>query len=267
MLTILGWLWQSKTCIAKYEPYNANIWVRMIHRHLSMPHRFILMTDQPDAKYDPLITPVPLWDDWRNVVNKKWGDKKPNCYVRLKAFSEQAGEILGPRFVSIDLDCLVLANLDPLFQRQEDFLIFHRAVKTERDKVNPYQGSMWMMTVGARAQVWNDFKGEESIIAAGAYMGTDQAWIRYKLGPNEAGWGEKDGVYSWPVLAANPKFRGKPPENARLIFFHGGEKPWSFPNGEGPKCGHCGSPVKVQPPYVLITQRRNTHPWIAKSYR
>lgn len=258
MLTIVGWLWRGEGPL-RYTPEHANIWARMIHRCLSLPHRFVLMTDQPEADYDPLIQPVPLWDAWRELRNKSWGASKPQCYVRLKAFSREAAEIFGPRFVSIDLDCVPLKPLDPLFQRKEDFLIFRRMPLTERDKLNTYNGSMWMMTAGARASVWEAFKGEESIAAARAFMGTDQAWIRHHLGPNEAGWGITEGVYGWTRLRNHPSYLHSPPENARIIFFYGGVKPWNL-TAQVPSVPRWQRRPNVQPP-------RQPYRWVAEAYR
>jgi len=251
MLTILGWLWQSKTFLGKYTPENVNIWARMINRNLTLPHRFVVATDTPKAAFDPLVTAIPLWPDWRDLQNKRWPGTKPQCYVRLKAFSEQARELIGERFVSVDLDCLVTGNLDSLLDRTDDFLIFRRYPQCDRDKLNTYVGAMWMMNAGARQQVWNDFKGQRSIDELNAKMrliGSDQAWIRYKLGPNEPGWSLADGVWTWPQVKEPDRYRAAPPEGCRIIFFNGEEKP-----------EHCLAPIR--PRETL------KYPWVREFYR
>lgn len=230
MLTVLGWLWQSETCLAKYDIGHANLWARQIHRYLSMPHRFVVLTDKPQScwgEFDQLIQPVPLWLDWRDMKTPTWPAKKPHCWVRLKAFSKEARDIIGERFVSIDLDCLVLGQLDLLFERPEDFIIYKHPSQRHS---NPYQGSMWLMTAGARRQVWDDFRGEQSAAeaAAAGFVGSDQAWICYKLGSGEATWSDKDGVYSWAAhVRADPgHYADEPPRDAKIIYFQGCEKPW-----------------------------------------
>lgn len=256
-LTIVGWLWRNAQG-PRYTAEHANAWARMIHRNLSLPHRFVLMTDDPGASYDPLIEPVALWDDWRTLKNPAWPASKPQCYVRLKAFAREAEAIFGARFVSMDLDCIVVGSLDPLFQRTEDFLIFRRFQLTSRDRLNCYNASMWMMTAGARAQVWEDFKGEESVKAARQFMGSDQAWIHYKLGLKEPGWTSQDGVYGWPRIRDDSRYREKPPPNARIIFFYGGFKPWH---------------LQPAPTTVLHHQLRlrpalqpSKHQWVTQAY-
>jgi hypothetical protein len=270
MLTVVGWLWRNADCMTQYGVEHAKTWARMIDRHLTLPHRFVLATDYPREKwneFDPLIEPLELWDDWRELKNKTWGQQRPHCYVRLKAFSGKAREFFGDRFVSIDLDCVVIKNLDALFDRDEDFLIFRRQQLTPKDKLNFYQGSMWMMHAGAREFIWTDFKGEESIRAAAGYMGSDQAWLRHRLSPDEAGWTAEDGVYGLPQLLRQG-FDSQPPENARIVFFYDAKKPWDYLREPvlPPRCGQCGATITVKPPYQLV-KPSHPFPWIAENYQ
>jgi hypothetical protein len=266
-LTVVGWLWRSDNLL-RYSPRHANVWARMIHRHLSIPHRFVLMTDQPEANFDPLIQPVPLWDTWRALRNERWGVTKPQCYVRLRAFSKKAEEIFGPRFVSMDLDCVVLQSLDPVFNRAEDFLIIRRDHHT-----TPYNGSMWMMTAGARAQVFDDFKGAESIEVARKFIGTDQAWINCRLGPNEKGWDLADGVWGWPRIRNQIAYRRRPPDGARIVFFYGGDKPWNLVDVEQRRLD-IDYKLSLTSGHVVKWQRRPLPPpraegfrWVEEAYR
>jgi len=245
MLTIVGWLWKDPNCATQYTPEHANKWAPMIHRHLEMPHRFVLMTDYPDAEYHPLIQPIKLWDDWRELRNPKWSARKPHCYLRIKAFSKEVRDIFGDRFVSIDLDCVVQDRLDPLFDREEDFVIFHRPNFNPNRERNKYQGSIWMMTTGSRAHVWENFHGAESVEAASCFMGTDQAWFRYALGPEEAGWTKDDGVLGWPDVYSDNRWLAKPPPGARIYFFYGEMKPEDMCNAREPCCKHCPPPLKI----------------------
>ncbi|HET7376295.1 MAG TPA: hypothetical protein VFK30_06275, partial [Anaerolineae bacterium] len=53
----------------------------------------------------------------------------------------------------------------------------------------------------------------------------DQAWISQTFN-GEATWSAADGVLSWRFeVQKNPIL----PDTARLIFFHGREKPWMLP--------------------------------------
>jgi hypothetical protein len=131
-------------------------------------------------------------------------------------------EVLGPRFVWLDLDCVVTGDLAPLFDRPEDFITWG-----DTNPKNSVNGSMVMMTAGARRQVLDDFDPETSpaLTRRVGHFGSDQAWISHVLGQGEVRWGMADGVYSYRVHLKPA--RGVLPQNARIIFFHGQIDPWS----------------------------------------
>lgn len=228
MLTIVGWLWRDEVCRTQYTEGDVNLWAHMIHRNLTIPHRFIVLTDFPAPNFDRLIRGKRLWDDHREVRIDGWRREFPQCWVRLKIFSKEMAEMLGERFVSIDLDCLVTGNLDAILAREEDFLIYHRPILLSEDRNDPYQASMFMMNAGCRSKVWEDFHGQKSLEelaqlpGAKYFLKTDQGWILYKLGREEKGWSMEDGIYSWPWM--QHKRIARPPENAKIIFFHGKNK-------------------------------------------
>ena len=130
--------------------------------------------------------------------------------------------LIGPRFVSVDLDAVVVNDLRPLWNRPEDFVIYHYPLRT-----TPYNGSMWMMNAGAREQVYTQFRPHVSPALArkAGFKGSDQAWMCYMLGPNEATWGYKDGVVAW---RSDLKMRDyQLPKHSRIVFFQGLTDPWT----------------------------------------
>ncbi len=204
----------------------------MLARNITIPHRFVVFTDNINAALDKDIEPYPLWKEHRHLGHQSWRQEFPQCYVRLKAFSrdETLREILGPRYVSIDLDCVVVGNLDGILSRTEDFLIYRYPIARTVDRLQPYNGSMWMMDFGARPQVWEDFKGTNSLKRfenpeMQHFLQTDQGWLAYKLGVDEKGWSDKDGIHSRSWLEHK---RQALPENARIVFFNGKLKPWDY---------------------------------------
>ena len=50
---------------------------------------------------------VPIWNDFAHLR----GPNGVNCYRRLRAFSAEAADLIGPRFVSLDLDCVITADV------------------------------------------------------------------------------------------------------------------------------------------------------------
>lgn len=210
MLAVVTFLWfDAKYRWNKDFIYGAdhvNRLARGVRRNLSLPHEFVCVTDIPEG-IDSSIRIVPLWSDLRDMGG---------CYNRLKLFAPEMREIIGPRFVQIDLDSVPVGNLDDVLGRTEDFIAWR-----DVNPPTPYCGSMFMMNAGARAQVWTDFDRVRSpeIAREKGYIGTDQAWIGACLGTDEATWGPEHGVLSY--RSNIPGHRDKLPENAKIVFFHG----------------------------------------------
>jgi len=208
-----------------FGPEQVNIHRRMVKRHYPEPHRYVCVTDDPTGITEPDTEIFELWKDFSRVPSPS-GPGRPSCYRRLKLFARNAGDWLGARIVLMDLDCVIVRDLRPLLARPEDFVIWENPTKQWRTNANAvshvYNGGFWMLRAGTRPQLWEDFDPIRSPAAtrAAGLFGSDQAWIAHKLGPGEATWGPRDGVYSWKFhLVA--KYAGRLPLNARVVFFHG----------------------------------------------
>jgi len=214
MLTVVCWLWRQESRAVGYKPEYVNTWARMVSRNLTIPHRLLCITDNPEGIE---IETYPLWDDPK-VDNPNWGITRPQCYRRLKAFSKEMTPILGGRFVSIDLDCVVTGSLDSLLDRDDNFII-NRGLTQK----NTYNGSMWMMDTGCRSHVWETFDPVESPKQASRWLGSDQAWMRESLGPFEKTWGPEDGVAAYLKINRIPRWHAL---DTKIVFFQGTIKPW-----------------------------------------
>ena len=194
----------------------------MIRRHYSKPHRFVCVTDDPA----PLrgIETIPLWEDCSKIPSPI-GHSYPSCYRRLKLFAPDAGDVFGERLVSIDLDTVIVGNIEAIVDRSEDFVIWG---ESDFPHTTPYCGSLWMLKTGTRPQVWTEFDAATSPRLAwkSGCRGSDQGWLAYILGPNEATWGKRDGVYSYRKDIA--RFGRGLPSDARLVSFHGKVDPWGY---------------------------------------
>lgn len=220
MLTVLSWLWGQPGGRATYTGDHVNIWADMVRRHLSMDHEIAIVTDIPED-IDPSIRIIRPPGDFEGVTLPTWGADRglPQCLRRLAMYRPDAADWIGERFVSMDLDCVIADSLDPLFDRDEDFLIYRGT--TEK---RPYNGSMQMMTAGARSQVFTEFTPERAVEAGKLFVGSDQAWISHVLGWGETTWGHEDGVVWWG------SHRNAAAPTHRVMFFPGNPKPWDMPN-------------------------------------
>lgn len=193
----------------------------MVRRHYARPHRFICVTDD-GAGLDG-IEVVPDWRDFVDVPSPH-GRGAPSCYRRLRAWHPDIAEHFGERFVLLDLDTVAVADLAPLWDREEDAVFLRDAYWPKQ-----YNGSMALIRAGAAPEVWTGFNPTRSPLAAisAGFKGSDQGYLSHAL-PGRPTWGPEDGVYNWKFDVVR-KHGGQLPENARIVFFTGRPKPWGPP--------------------------------------
>lgn len=221
-LTVVTFKWKPPVGYrSSFGPETVHALQQMVARHYPHPHRFVCITD--DATGLDGIETLPLWSDYATVPNPM-GRHNPSCYRRLKLFAPEMGAVLGPRFVCMDLDTVIVGDITPILHRPEPFIIWGQADHPKQW----YNGSLFMQTAGARSKVWTTFDPETSpgVSKRGGKAGSDQGWISYCLGEKEAVWTKKDGIYSYRVDIA-PK-GNRLPENARMVMFHGRRDPWGY---------------------------------------
>ncbi len=211
MLTVCTWLWGNKYSKADVAKLAAGF-----RRNLNIPFRFLLITDdfgkapegiEPWAIRDPELTKV------------------RGCFARLRMFDPDWMPWHDiDRLVCVDLDVVVTGQLDPVFNRQEPFVILGGA-----NAINPcpFNGSLMMLRVGAHPEVWRDFSLKAAAKAPFHEFPDDQGWLWHKV-PKAAIWqaGAESGVYAfqkpgWPDGDALP-------DDARLVVFPGWRDPSKF---------------------------------------
>lgn len=223
-LSVICWKWKPAPGYrSAFSADTVSVLRRMVARHYAAPHRFICVTDDP-VGIDQDVEIVRPWNDFTNVPSPH-GAKNPSCYRRLRLFAPDIAQTFGERFVSLDLDTVILDDVRPLWDRPEDFVAWG---DTNPQPGSHYNGSMLLLRAGTRRQVWDRFDphtSPETAKRAGCF-GSDQGWISYCLGPGEAKWTRADGVYSFrnDILGK----RRTLPTNARMVMFHGGTDPWSL---------------------------------------
>jgi hypothetical protein len=230
MLSVVTYLW-SPDAESRYSAYTADhvqLLQRMVKRHLSIPHRFIVVTDRPEQfAGDDEISAVPI--DWTTHV-------PGTCFVRMFTFAPHAREALGERVLRIDLDTVIVGSLDALVDRDEDLVIWRNPSRwwmekkqmyyNNRSREHPYcfwNTSLLLHSTGTLPHLWADFDPE-------ALKGIDDdQHLSKALGPDLPYWDQENGVYRlenghrrWRGSGANETL----PDNARIVFFPGKKKPW-----------------------------------------
>lgn len=223
MLTVVAWRWTPpRGYRSTFAPETVYTLRDMVARYYRPAHRFVCVTDRPDEL--PGVETISLWADCRDIPSPI-GHSYPSCYRRLKVFAPDAGALFGPRLVSLDLDTVIVGDLEPIFDRPEPFVIWG---ESDFPHTTPYCGSLFLLTTGARPDVWTRFDPKTSprlALKAGC-RGSDQGWIAYVLGRHEATWTRADGVYSYRKHIA--RNGGRLPADARIVCFHGRIDPWSY---------------------------------------
>ena len=220
MISVVCFKWKPRPGYRSvYGPEQVHTLRNMVARNYPSPHRFICITDDPDG-LDADVEVVPLWDDFADIENPSFKNG-PSCYRRLKMFSPDIGRLVGDRFVCVDLDVVIVNDVRPLWDRKEDFVGFRNPNPTW-----PLNGSMFLMSAGARPQVWETFNPADSpaMTHKANMRGSDQGWMSYVLGWKEAMWGPEDGIANFQIEIV--KKAGRLPGGSRMVFFWGKNDPW-----------------------------------------
>jgi hypothetical protein len=221
-VTIVGWWWKKPVEDSRhYRPADVLRLREMVARHCSAPHRFLCMTNAPedlDGGIESAILPQQCID---------WGYN----YAKLFAFSEDMEEIAGPRALFLDLDIAIVGDIAPLVAGHEKFRILglfrspleqmiYDGFRLSWRRRNIYNSSVIYMRTGALSFVWREFDLETArvIKRRSGLVGTDQAWIEYRLGRGMPVFGPRQGVFKLQRLT---KAGQDLPPNARILFYPG----------------------------------------------
>jgi hypothetical protein len=209
-----------------YTAEHVNRLKRMVDRHLSIPHQFTCIADDP-AGLAPDIRFVPIDEELLRKAGRR--------YPKLMIFRPDAADWLGDRILLLDLDTLIVGSLDPLVDRDEDFVAWEDPKWGRRAGVGKFNSSMVLLRAGSHPEVWTSFQSASSHQIAGADPSfSDQAWIWQVLGEDHPVWTRKDGVLSFKrhLMRRNPFTLKRDirrstalPAGARVVFFHGGIDP------------------------------------------
>jgi len=258
-LRVVTWLWGApKGAKVSFGADQVNTLLSMVDRHYRLPYEMVCVTD--DSKgIDGAVRTLKLPNDYAHLEHPQLGQGHSTCYRRLQMFAPEMADILAPRFVSVDLDVVVMGDLEPLWKRKEEYVGWSPGFFW-----SPYNGSMTLMTAGSRRQVWDKFRANPGKVtgeaAAQGLVGTDQAVVAHVLGPGQPVWTDQDGVWAFRQLGytgerqrerkrlnreqerrarrghadverdarkdAREAARKGLPGNCRIVFFPGALKPW-----------------------------------------
>lgn len=214
-VTIVCWKWKGWRRKDYYTAKHVNTLARMLRDNISVPYRLVCITDDPAGITE--CETFPLWEDDTGIFV---GVNRPNCFLRLKIFSEEMKEHFGDVVVSIDLDTVILGDITHIISDTAD-------IKLAKGTVSKYNGSFFLHRTGMYTKLWSaltkhapDQIAKYEMKTGTANVGSDQAWMSMNL-ENAPVWDTADGFYFYRRISGEPT-----PDNALIVFFPGQIKPW-----------------------------------------
>ena len=222
-LCVLLCMWKGWRPV--YEVRHVRAMARMLREYLHLPHRIVLLTDTPttvaEAEVDEVlgIPPEPPGLRATGIVN---------CYRRLRFFDPMYSRQFGtPYVMSVDLDSLFLdditADIDDAMKNPFGFSIL-RGRLAEKMGQRPYNGSLFVLRVGAHPHVWYDFHPVNSPVAvrASGWRGSDQVHMSLSL-RGAPTFGPDKGFY---FLGQYLQSKDTDPQ-PKMLNYAGPLKPWT----------------------------------------
>lgn len=212
MLTVVSVCW-TEAIPMRSRQYDG-VWVqrlkRMVEEHLTVPHRFVCLTNLPEIEG---VETIPFMYDWGAVWNEIEPDPRRwnGCWSKVELFRE---DLPGERFLYLDLDSLPIGNLDQLANHPGSLVgINPRAVSSRKTWEDPRRkkalcSAVMTWTRGYASAVYNRFTRSAMRRLVG-----DQDWIAEVV--------ESEGIeyeyfpMDWVRLLRDVKH--DPPPNTRVI--------------------------------------------------
>lgn len=148
----------------KYSAEYVNNLARAVRRHLTLPHRFVCLTD--DARGID-----------RGVETKALTEDLPGWWNKLALFKPRIHDLQGS-LLYFDLDMIVVRNIDDIARFPGDFL----AVPAARAE-HGFAATLLRFEIGRYERVWDRFAGRAADVMQNVYG--DQNWINACLGQSE----------------------------------------------------------------------------------
>lgn len=143
----------------KYPAEYVNRLYRMVCKNLTIPFRFVCLTDSVQG-IDSGIETRPLKID---PAIRGW-------WYKLQLFKPQLHDLQG-QVLFLDLDVVIVANIDELFAFHPGRFCIIRDL--QEGKV--YNSSLFRFDIGSRTDIWHGFEADKAAIMA--RMHGDQDWI------------------------------------------------------------------------------------------
>jgi hypothetical protein len=170
MISVVTWKWGDLFSVDYVNKLR-----NMVARNLHVPHRFICVTDDTNGM-DTRIESAPLWPV--DLVDA-------HCSIRMKQFDRAVASVLGERFLTIDLDVVIVGDITPIVTRTEPLVCYLAQY------CNLYGGGLHLQTAGVLQGLWDAYSKDPMGLhkaakawPGGSHDGSDQDMLNYYLAAN-----------------------------------------------------------------------------------
>jgi hypothetical protein len=209
----------------RYAADYVNRLYAMVARNLTLPHRFVCLTDDPGGiRSEVECRPLPAIELADAPPRSGW--RKLSC---LSPELDDLGEVLF-----LDLDLVIVASIDALFVHPGAFCIIENWTQPGRGVGN---SSVFRFRAGAHRDVLERFRAEPAQIIDS--WPNEQTYLSRAVGGVTywpQGWCRSFKHDCLPARPLRPFRQARIPAGARIIVFHGEPKPPEAARGVWRKC-------------------------------
>lgn len=212
MITVSTYLWHDESRQRSYTFNHDHVRIlrNMVARNLSVPHRFVCVTDDEIEGVE--------------TVKLDWSKHVPGtCFIRLMQRRPDYADVIGGnRVLNLDLDLVVVGSIDELVNRPEES-VFWRNPNWPAPRRAYYQTSIQLFDAGSHPELYTEFDPERSpAFANWRFGGAEQAWVSEMLPWDLPQWDHRDGIYGAGRLGDwGNGVQTELPPNARIVSFPG----------------------------------------------
>lgn len=199
----------------KYNANDVNTLYSMVSRHLTLPYRFVCLTDDKNG-----IRPEVECFDMPEIYVPQKNDVSP--WRKLGMFSSKIADLEG-KALFLDLDIVILDNIDSFFTFSNKFTIIENWTQKGRGIGN---SSVYCFTIGNHVDVIDYYKENTDEIVK--KYSNEQIYLSRKIGdidywPEE--WCKSFKKHCIPPYIIRYFKTPLLPKGAKIIVFHGNPKP------------------------------------------
>ncbi|HCU65723.1 MAG TPA: glycosyltransferase [Rheinheimera sp.] len=208
----------------KYGPDYVNKLYNMVSRNLTLPFRFICLTDDAEgidaSKVEVKDIPKVGFADFDNREPWSFG----HGWLKVTSFADPLYDLTGPTLF-IDLDVVIVGNIDCFFEPEGEF----RVIKEWDKKDETGNTSVYRFNIGAHADLIENLKNNKDKVLAS--VRNEQEYVTSYLNKQgklqywPAGWCVSFKRHCMPKGIMSFFKPATIPEGAKIVAFHGKPNP------------------------------------------